>query len=64
MAQPTPAGQAISETAKEGNPGQAREMQSQVGKTRNFEQAAQEVGGKMQREPEAVTSEVSISVFT
>jgi hypothetical protein len=33
-------------------------MQSQVGKTRNFEQAAQEVGSKMQNAPESVTSEV------
>jgi hypothetical protein len=33
-------------------------MQSQVEKQRNFEQAAQEVGGKMQEAPKTVTSEV------
>lgn len=67
MAQPTPASQAISETARqEGGPAKGSEsaqMQSQVGKTRNFEQAAQEVGGKMQRQPESVTSEVRRSLF-
>ncbi|KAK5174106.1 uncharacterized protein LTR77_001186 [Saxophila tyrrhenica] len=60
-AQPTPASQVISETAKaEGGPDKgstSAQMQSQVGKTRNFEQAAQEVGGKMQAEPGNVTSE-------
>jgi hypothetical protein len=33
-------------------------MQSEAGKTRNFEHAAQEVGSKMQSAPETVTSEV------
>lgn len=61
-AQPTAAGQVISETAKaEGGPSKgstAAEMQSQVTKTRNFEQAAEEVVGKMQTNPASVTSEV------
>lgn len=63
MAQSTPASQAISETArKEGGPAKGSEsaqMQSQVGKTRNLQQAAQEVGSKMQQQPGSVTSEVS-----
>jgi hypothetical protein len=46
-AQPTPASQVISETAKaEGGPekgSMSAQMQSQVGKQRNYEQAAQEV---------------------
>ena len=58
----TPTSDIISETAKqEGGPTQgstSAQMQSQVGKTRNFEQAAQEVGSKMQSAPESVTSEV------
>ena len=58
----TPTSNIISETAKqEGGPTQgstSAEMQSEVGKTRNFEQAAQEVGSKMQGAPETVTSEV------
>ena len=58
----TPTSNTISETAKqEGGPSQgstSAQMQSQVGKTRNFEQAAQEVGSKMQNAPESVTSEV------
>ena len=63
MAAPTtPAGQVISETAKaEGGPykgSDAAQMQSQVSKVRNFEQAAQEVGGKMQMDPASVTPEV------
>ena len=57
-----PISNTISETAKqEGGPTQgstSAQMQSQVGKTRNFEQAAQEVGSKMQNAPESVTSEV------
>ncbi|CAK4032830.1 Hypothetical predicted protein [Lecanosticta acicola] len=61
MAQPTPASQAISETAKqEGGPSPgstSAQMQSQVGKTRNFEQAAEEVGAKMRNDPASVTSE-------
>lgn len=52
----------ISETAKqEGGPTQgsaSAQMQSQVGKTQNFEQAAQEIGSKMQNAPESITSEV------
>ena len=63
-AQPTPASQVISETAKdEGGPEKgslSSQMQSQVGKTRNFEQAAQEVAGKMEQAPETVTSEVPL----
>jgi hypothetical protein len=62
MAQTTPTSSIISETAKqEGGPTQgstSAQMQSEVGKTRNFEQAAQEVGSKMQSAPESVTSEV------
>jgi hypothetical protein len=62
MAQNTPTSSIISETAKqEGGPTQgstSAQMQSEVGKTRNFEQAAQEVGSKMQSAPESVTSEV------
>jgi len=62
MAQNTPTSNIISETAKqEGGPthgSTSAQMQSQVGKTRNFEQAAQEVGSKMQSAPESVTSEV------
>jgi hypothetical protein len=61
----TPTSNIISETAKqEGGPTQgstSAQMQSQVGKTRNFEQAAQEVGSKMQSAPESITSEVRIS---
>ena len=53
----------ISETAKsEGGSGkgsESAEMQSQVAKERNFEHAAQEVVGKMEKDPESVTSEVS-----
>jgi hypothetical protein len=62
MAQNTPTSNIISETAKqEGGPthgSTSAQMQSEVGKTRNFEQAAQEVGSKMQSAPESVTSEV------
>lgn len=58
----TPTSNIISETAKqEGGPTQgstSAQMQSQVGKERNFEQAAQEVGSKMQNAPETITSEV------
>lgn len=58
----TPSSNIISETAKqEGGPTQgssSAQMQSQVGKTRNFEQAAQEVGSKMQNAPESITSDV------
>ena len=58
----TPISNTISETAKqEGGPTQgstSAQMQSQVGKTRNFEQAAQEIGSKMQNAPESITSEV------
>ena len=61
MAAQTRAGEVISETAKaEGGPEKgstSAQMQSQVGKTRNFEQAAQEVGEKLRSQPEAVTSE-------
>lgn len=60
-AQPTAASQVISETAKaEGGPqsgAASAQMQSQVGKQRNFEQAAQEVGQKMQADPGSVTSQ-------
>lgn len=59
------AGEVISETARaEGGPQKgstSAQMQSQVGKTQNFEQAAQEVGGKMQNDPASVTTEVSWS---
>ena len=62
MAANTPTSNTISETAKqEGGPthgSTSAQMQSEVGKTRNFEQAAQEVGSKMQSAPETVTSEV------
>jgi hypothetical protein len=62
MAANTPTSNIISETAKqEGGPthgSTSAQMQSEVGKTRNFEQAAQEVGSKMQSAPESVTSEV------
>lgn len=58
----TPTSNIISETAKqEGGLAQgstSAQMQSEVGKTRNFEQAAQEIGSKMQSAPETVTSEV------
>jgi hypothetical protein len=58
----TPTSNIISETAKqEDGPTQnstSAQMQSEVGKTRNFEHAAQEVGSKMQSAPETVTSEV------
>ncbi|RMY98090.1 hypothetical protein D0862_07763 [Hortaea werneckii] len=61
MAQPTPTSQIISQTAKqEGGPEKgsaAAQMQSEVGKTRNFEQAAQEIIRKMQQTPEAITKE-------
>lgn len=57
----------ISETAKqEGGPAHgssSAKMQSEVGKTRNFEQAAQKVGQKMQGAPETVTSEVRRFTF-
>lgn len=33
-------------------------MQSQVGKTRNFEQAAQDIISKMQNDPSSISSEV------
>lgn len=65
MAAHPPAGAAISETAKaEGGSfkgSTSAQMQSEVGKQRNFEQAAQEVGSKMQNAPETVTSQVSLS---
>ena len=61
-AQPHAASQAISETAQaEGGPPKgstSAQMQSQLGKTQNFEHAAQEVGSKMQNDPASVTSEV------
>ena len=64
-AQSTQASQVISETAQaEGGPTKgstSAQMQSQVGKTQNFEQAAQEVGSKMQNNPRQVTSEVHIT---
>ena len=63
--QPTRAGEVISDVAQaEGGPykeSSAAQMQSQVTRERNFEQAATEVGAKMQVEPENVTSEVSAS---
>ncbi|KAK4998538.1 hypothetical protein LTR66_002244 [Elasticomyces elasticus] len=52
---PTQASQAISETAKQGNDGLARDMQSQVVKNQNFEQAAEQIGSKLQSAPETVT---------
>ena len=58
----SPASQTISETAKqEGGPvkgSTSARMQSEVGKQQNFEQAAQEVGSKMQNAPGQVTQEV------
>lgn len=61
-AQPNAASQVISETAKaEGGPhkgSSSAQMQSEVGRTQNFEQAAQEVGSKMQNAPGTITSEV------
>lgn len=61
--QRTPESQVISDTAKaEGGPDKgslSAQMQSQVGKQRNYEQAANLVGEKMQNAPEAVTSDVS-----
>jgi len=61
MSAQTPAGRVISDTAKaEGGPrkdSESAQMQSQVGKTQNFEKAAQEVLGKMQADPASVTSE-------
>lgn len=60
--------QKISETAKaEGGPSTgstSAQMQSEVGKKQNFEQAAQEVGAKMQNDPASVTSEVSARHYT
>lgn len=62
----TPTSNIISETAKqEGGPTQgstSAQMQSQVGKERNFEQAAQELGSKMQNAPETITSEVGEAI--
>lgn len=59
---PTAAGQAISDVAQqEGGPykgSTAAQMQSQVTKERNFEQAATEIGAKLQVEPENVDSQV------
>jgi hypothetical protein len=60
--QPTPSSQAISETAKtEGGTTKgsaSAQMQSEMTKERNFEQAAQEIGSKMQQAPGNVNSEV------
>lgn len=53
-----PSGNQISQTARRGDGSSARQMQSEVGKTWNFKQAAQEVGSKIQGAPETVTSEV------
>lgn len=58
-----PSSNQISQTAKQGNGSSARQMQSEVGKTQNFEQAAQEVGSKMQGAPETVTSEVRLVLY-
>ena len=64
---PTAAGQAISDVAQqEGGPykgSTAAQMQSQVTKERNFEQAATEIGSKIQVEPENITSEVTTATF-
>jgi len=67
MAAPqTPAGAAISETARaEGGSAKgstSAQMQSEVGKQRNFEQAAAEVGSKIQNAPETITSEVRLAL--
>lgn len=63
---PTQAGQVISEVSQaEGGPykgSTAAQMQSQVTRERNFEQAAEEVGAKMQVEPENVTTEVGFAL--
>lgn len=60
--QRTAAGKAISETAKAEDGlykgSNAAEMQSQVAKTRNFEQAAEEVAEKMRTNPTDISSEV------
>jgi len=67
-AQQTPASQVISETAKqEGGPhkgSSSAQMQSEVGKQQNFEQAAQHIGGKMETDPSSVTSEVGLPIHT
>lgn len=61
-ARPADADEAISQATKQdggssqGSP--SAQMQSQVDKTRNFEQAAQEIGGKMQANPASITTEV------
>ncbi|KAF7186272.1 hypothetical protein HII31_12347 [Pseudocercospora fuligena] len=58
---PIEASKVISETAKaEGGPEKgslSAQMQSQVGKTQNFEQAAQEISSKMSSNPSSITSQ-------
>jgi hypothetical protein len=60
--QPTSTSETISEAAKaEGGSyrgSTAAEMQSQVAKTHNFKQAAEDVVEKMQTNPASVSSEV------
>ena len=60
---PTAAGEAISEVAQEeggtSKGSTSAQMQSQITRARNFEQAATEVGAKIEVEPENVTSDVS-----
>ena len=62
-AQPHSPGEVISEPSRaEVGPSKgslSAEMQSQVGKTRNFEEAVHKVGSKMENNPASVTSEVS-----
>ena len=56
--QSTSASEAISQASKEGRESDAAGMQSQMTKTRNFEQAAADVAEKVQTNPASVTSEV------
>ena len=65
----TPSSNIISETAKKESRStqgsSSAQMQSQVGKTGNFEQAAQEIGSKMQNAPETINSEMGrVSSYT
>jgi hypothetical protein len=59
--QTSPVGDTISETARsEGGPAKgsaSAQMQSQATKVNNFEQAAQEIGSKMENQPESVSSQ-------
>ena len=65
-AQPTQASEVISDTARaEGGPvkgSTSAQMQSQVGKTRNFEQAAQEVASKVSHVLEFYGSDIVVRI--